>query len=201
MILDAGIATFYHQVNIAAPGAKPLFADVQFHQGYFGELSFETNPNYPTDRREDIRTDARIRIHQNRLINNQDRVMLERVSGEGEYFEITRAYHGRDDDSGELISDLNLHRLDGGPGDYLYIPSAMTIGTETTYHVITAYPSPGLTGSVAWSTSDANMVTVTAATGTTALLTAYNDTGTAIITASLSGLSATCLVTVEASIK
>ena len=115
MILDTGIATFYHQQNTALNGAKPVMADIEYYQGYFGELSFETNPAYPTDRREDVKTDAKIRVLNNRAITNHDRVMLQPFDGPSGFYEITRGYHGVDDDSGELISDLSLTRLDTMP--------------------------------------------------------------------------------------
>lgn len=121
MILDTGIATFYHQQNTAPNGAKPVMADIEYYRGYFGELSFETNPAYPTDRREDVKTDAKIRVLTNRAITNHDRVILQPFDGPAGYYEITRGYHGVDDDSGELISDLSLTRLDAMP----VIPGAM----------------------------------------------------------------------------
>lgn len=117
MILDSGIATFYHKVNTAPNGAKPVFNDVEFHQGYYGELSYETNPRNPTGTREEVRVDNRIRVLQNRTITNHDRVFLDPVNGIGGYYEIQRAYHGTDDESGELISDLSLTLLDALPDD------------------------------------------------------------------------------------
>lgn len=108
MILDKGIATLSHKQNTAAPGGKPLFAPVQYFQSWYGELSFETNPAYPTDRREEVRTDARIRVLQNREISNHDQVDLRPVDGPAHTYEVTRAFHGRDDESGELITDLSL---------------------------------------------------------------------------------------------
>lgn len=108
MILDKGICTIYRKVNVAGPGEKPRFTDDAYWWSWYGELSFETAPARPTDAREEVRTDARIRILQNREINNHDRVELKRADGEMLAYEVTRAYHGRDDESGELITDLNL---------------------------------------------------------------------------------------------
>ena len=108
MILDKGICTVYRKKDTAASGDMPHFEDEAYWQSWYGELNYETSPNYPTDAREEVRTDARIRILQNRGINNHDRVELTPVAGETTYYEVTRAYHGRDDDSGELITDLNL---------------------------------------------------------------------------------------------
>ena len=108
MILDTGICTIYRKENTAAPGAKPVFADVAFWWSWYGELSFETAPARPTPDREEVQTDARVRIMQNRHIANHDRVELKPVVGLPLLYEVTRAYHGRDEDSGELITDLSL---------------------------------------------------------------------------------------------
>lgn len=112
MLLDTGICTVYHKSNIAAPGGKPEYENVAFYNGWYGELSFETTPARPTEAREDIRTDARIRILQNRGINNHDRVELQPAQGEATAYEVTRAYHGYDADSGEQITDLTLEVID-----------------------------------------------------------------------------------------
>lgn len=112
MILDKGICNIYQKVNIAGPGEKPVFQNQLIHQSWYGELSFETNASRPTESREMIETDARIRILQNRQINNHDRASLSPASGgDPQPYEITRAYHGMDEDSGELITDLSLRRL------------------------------------------------------------------------------------------
>ena len=108
MLLDKGIATVYRKTNTAAAGGKPVWSNVQIHRGWYGELNFETSPGRPTEAREEVRTDARIRILQNRAINNHDRVTLDDASGSTTAYEVTRAYHGRDDDSGEMITDLSL---------------------------------------------------------------------------------------------
>ena len=108
MILDRGICWIYRKVNTAEPGAMPVWVDDVYHVSWYGELNFETNPARPTDNREEVKTDARIRILQNRRINNHDRVLLKTVEGEETMYEVTRAYHGADDESGELITDLTL---------------------------------------------------------------------------------------------
>lgn len=108
MILDKGIATIYRKENAAPPGGKPTFENVELFRSWYGELSFATSEARPTERREEVRTDARVRILQCRSINNHDRVTLSPFGGEDAYFEVIRAYHGRDDESGELISDLSL---------------------------------------------------------------------------------------------
>ena len=112
MILDTGIATIYQRQDVSGFGEKPRYANKPLYQGWYGELSFETAPVYQTERREDTQTDARVRVLQNRQINNHDRVTLAPVSGEERAFEVIRAYHGRDEDSGELISDLSLRLID-----------------------------------------------------------------------------------------
>ena len=109
MILDKGICTVSHKVNTSPAGGKPSFADVAFHWSWYGELNYETAPVRPTGLREEVRADARIRILQNRAINNHDRVELRAANGSGStLYEVTRAWHGSDPDSGELITDLTL---------------------------------------------------------------------------------------------
>lgn len=113
VILDSGICTVYRKINTAPDGAMPVFADQEIHCSSYGELAFETSPARPTERREEIQTDARIRILQNRQINNHDRVRLQAFTGdELGTFEVIRAYHGSDFDSGELITDLSLLRVE-----------------------------------------------------------------------------------------
>ena len=108
MILDKGIATIYRKRNTAGPGEKPTFEDVQYWQSWYGELDFETSPARPTDTREEIAHGARVRVLQNRQITNHDRIELAPTGGEVVVYEVGRAYHGTDEDSGEQISDLTL---------------------------------------------------------------------------------------------
>lgn len=109
MILDTGICTINRKKNTAAAGFLPVFEDVLIYRGWYGELEFATAPAWPTDGREEIQTDARIRILQNRQVGNHDRVILEPADGSSApVYEVTRAYHGTDDESGEPITDLTL---------------------------------------------------------------------------------------------
>ena len=108
MLLDSGICTIYHKRNNAPPGGKPTFENEAYFWGWYGELSFETTPARPTEPREEVRTDARIRVLQNRQITNHDRVELTDAQGIATAYEVTRAYHGVDNESGELITDLSL---------------------------------------------------------------------------------------------
>ena len=111
MNLDKGICTVYHTENTAAAGAKPVLRETAYFESWYGELNFETSPARPTDARKEIRTDARIRILQNRSIKEHDRVALSVYSQDPEHYEIERAYHGTDDESGELITDLSLKKV------------------------------------------------------------------------------------------
>lgn len=108
MILDKGIAKVFHKINTAQPGGKPSYMLVPFFQSFYGELDFSTDRAFPSERREEVHTDARIRILQNRAVNNLDKVELTPVNGAPEKYRVIRAWHGRDEDSGELITDLNL---------------------------------------------------------------------------------------------
>lgn len=108
MILDKGIATIYHKVDTAEAGDMPAYVNTPYWQSWYGELDFGTSQSRPTDYREEIRCDARVRILQNRSITNHDRVELAETGGPVTVYEVTRAYHGMDTESGELISDLSL---------------------------------------------------------------------------------------------
>lgn len=111
MNLDKGICTVYHTEDTARAGAQPILTETPFFESWYGELSFETSPARPTETRREIRTDARIRILQNRGINEHDLVALSVYGQDPEHYEIERAYHGRDDESGELITDLSLKKV------------------------------------------------------------------------------------------
>lgn len=108
MILDKGVATIYHKIDVAGAGNMPAFRDEPFWTSWYGELNFETAPGRPSESREEIKCDARVRVLQNRAITNHDRVELAETGGPVTTYEVTRAYHGTDDESGEMITDLTL---------------------------------------------------------------------------------------------
>ncbi len=115
MILDRGICRIYRKTSTTPKGGKPTATVAVIHESYYGELSFETAPVRPTERREDMKTAARVRILQNRQIRNDDVAELVPFDGtkvKAEYYRITRAWHGSDDDNGEPISDLTLEVTD-----------------------------------------------------------------------------------------
>lgn len=114
MILDTGICSVFRKMEIAIPGGMPRHEYKLLHQGWYGELNFETSPARPTEGRSELRTDARIRIWQNRFIRQNDVVVLrdidsleEREEGETVY-RVNRAFHGKDDNGPTPISDLSL---------------------------------------------------------------------------------------------
>ena len=78
------------------------------YQSWYGELNFETAP-VNAAMQEGIEVSARIRVLQNRAITNHDIAIL--PDNPEQQYDITRAYHGTDEESGELISDLTLIRL------------------------------------------------------------------------------------------
>lgn len=108
MNLDRGIATIYTKRNVAQAGEKPRYEDSAYWWSWYAELHFETSAARPTGAREEIRTDARIRVLQNRSIGEHDRVELAPNGEAVVVYEVTRAYHGVDEESGELITDLTL---------------------------------------------------------------------------------------------
>ena len=114
MILDDGICTIFRKEDVAAKGNMPKYEYKVLSKHWYKELGFETSTAYPTQGREEVQTDARIRILQDRRAANHDVVVMDNVSEVGDVlkaYEITRAYHGRDDESGELITDLTLRRV------------------------------------------------------------------------------------------
>ncbi len=114
MILDRGICSIFSKQNAAGPGEKPRYEYALKYQAYYGELSFETSPVFRTENREDVQTDARIRVPQDRSITNHDAVVLRDAHclspGEQRY-EVIRAYHGNDDDNGLPVTDISLREV------------------------------------------------------------------------------------------
>ena len=112
MILDRGICTVKRKTSTTTPGGKPKGTLAVFHQSYYGELSFETSPARPTGLRKEQQTATRVRILQHRGIKeNQDVAELMPFDGslaKTEQYLITRAYHGKDEESGDLVTDLTL---------------------------------------------------------------------------------------------
>lgn len=111
MILDRGICRVFESVSTTPPGGKPTTELQEKHVSYYGELSYETSPARPTEKRPENQTATRVRILQNRKIRNGDVATLEPFDGtEGktEKYRIARAWHGTDADSGEEITDLTL---------------------------------------------------------------------------------------------
>ena len=114
MILDKGIITVFRASDVSSAGDKPAFAYAQIYQSWYGELSFETSPDRPTDNRKELRTDARVRVLQYRGIHQNDIAVLRAVSAwdsltpADTVYKITRAFHGQDDDGPTPITDLSL---------------------------------------------------------------------------------------------
>lgn len=115
MQLDRGICTVYTMTDVSGKGEKPRYEKAIKMQSYYGELNFETSPQWPTEHREETKTDARVRILQHRGITNDDVAELEDFADDKEpvkTYRITRAYHGMDEESGEKITDLTLEAME-----------------------------------------------------------------------------------------
>jgi hypothetical protein len=108
MILDKGICSVYEVANTAPPGEQPAEGLELLAEMWYGELDFETAPAFQTEDQTDIEISARIRVLQDRRINNKSIIKLAPHAATGHLYEVRRVYHGRDDDSGELISDISL---------------------------------------------------------------------------------------------
>lgn len=114
MILDTGICTLFRRTDTAAPGGRPVYGYTRLGASWYKELAFETSPAWETEGRKSQRADARVRILQDRSLRQHDVAVLrdaETVEGlpaGTPVYEITRIYHGQDDDGPTLISDLTL---------------------------------------------------------------------------------------------
>ena len=113
MILDTGICTIFRERDTSESGQMPRRAWEPIGKSWYKELAFSTEPVQETENRIETRTDQRIRIHQMRSIRKEDRVVLADVDiypdlTERTIYRITRAFHGTDDDTPALISDLSL---------------------------------------------------------------------------------------------
>jgi len=108
MILDKGICAAYAVTNTASPGEQPVKSLSLLAEMWYGELEYETNPISQTEDQEDVLIGARIRVLQDRRITKKTVIKLAPHAQAGPLFEVRRAYHGVDEDSGELISDLSL---------------------------------------------------------------------------------------------
>lgn len=122
MILDNGICTVCRMADAAGPGEMPRKAYAFVCRRWYGELSFKTTPTRPSDGREELRVDTRIRILQHRTVRPGDIVVMAdigefahleedeliRKAGGAPVYRITDAYHGKDDGSPAEITDLYL---------------------------------------------------------------------------------------------
>lgn len=117
MILDKGVCTVFRRTDVSQPGGMPVFSHTMIYQSWYGELSFETSPANPTQERTELRTDARIRVQQNRELKQYDVVVLRQVAdfsavaANEPVYSIQRAYHGMDDDGPTPITDLTLQEV------------------------------------------------------------------------------------------
>ncbi len=115
MTLTDGICTIFAKRDVSGKGEMPRFEYDKKSQSYYGELDFATDGTWTTQGREDVVIDARIRILQDRTVTKNDVVVLSDVESTkgAERYEIERAWHGRDEESGMLVSDLSLRRVSG----------------------------------------------------------------------------------------
>lgn len=115
MILDSGICTVFAEKDVSGKGEMPRFEYAKKTQSYYGELDFATGGIWTTQGREDVQIDTRIRIAQDRTIGIHDVVVLADVESadNAQRYAVERAYHGRDEESGMLISDLSLRKVSG----------------------------------------------------------------------------------------
>ena len=114
MILDSGICTIFEMVDVSRPGGMPDLQPRKMASAWYGWLDYATSEAWPTDKREEVEVAARIRINQNRAVNNRHVVVLARVDEmqeDAQRYEVTRAFHGNDDENGQPITDLTLRSV------------------------------------------------------------------------------------------
>lgn len=113
MILDKGFCTIYKTMNIAEPGEMPKEELIPIFRSWYGELNFETSP-IDAAAHEGVIVSNKIRIIQNREVTNHHVAVLSTVlppPDDALKYNVVRAYHGIDDENGQLITDLSLERL------------------------------------------------------------------------------------------
>ena len=82
MILDKGICSVFRATDGAESGDMPLPVLTLLYQSWYGEINFETSPQYPTEGRKELKTDQRVRVMQNRAIREHDVAVLMDVTKE-----------------------------------------------------------------------------------------------------------------------
>lgn len=108
MILDKGICNVYSVANSAASGDMPQEELSLKCQSWYGELNFATTPKNE-EFQEFVVISAKIRIHQNRNISTQDKIVLSDMPGIT--YEIVSVYHGTDKDNRQAVSDISLSEV------------------------------------------------------------------------------------------
>lgn len=110
MILDAGIALFYHAA-VQTKGGMPSKDGVLFHRGWYGERTVGIQ-RYYTARQYDDRADVLIRILRpvrGIAFAPDDYAVL----SDGKRYRILQVQFLRDEDAGADVCDLTLERMGG----------------------------------------------------------------------------------------
>lgn len=117
MLLDSGVYTVFGAISQKKPGGMPVTTYETLGSGWYGLLQFETTPAWPTEGREEKEVSKRIRVLQDERINTKSLVVLqeadtlESLEDDVQRYEVARAYHGVDEESGEPITDLTLRAV------------------------------------------------------------------------------------------
>lgn len=107
MILDTGIAFFYHPAE-RIPGTLPSRDGVQFHRAWYGERTVGLN-RYYTARQNEDRVDNLIRVLREgawREIGTDDYCIL----NDGLRYRVIRVQYLRDEEAGADVLDITLER-------------------------------------------------------------------------------------------
>ena len=107
MILDSGICKIYKINDISETGEMPKKNLILESKSWYGELDFSSSPIQHTDVSEMIEISQRIRIIQNRMIMKNKTIVIIGA----DQFNVERIFHGKDEETGELISDISLSQV------------------------------------------------------------------------------------------
>ena len=109
MILDSGIAVFFHTETAAEPGNLPGYKRTEFHRAWYGERTVGFS-RFFTAKQSNVKVDLLIRI-----LRPPPDVVFEAEDvcelPDGFTYRVIQCQHLRDEESGEDVADISLERI------------------------------------------------------------------------------------------
>jgi len=108
MILDDGIAVFYHTETASEPGNLPAYKKTEFHRAWYGERTVGFS-RFFTAKQSNVRVDRLIRIvrpPRDVVFEAEDVCELP----DGFTYRVVQCQYLRDEDAGEDVTDISLER-------------------------------------------------------------------------------------------